>query len=67
MVSWVIVSMLSWNDGPAGLLDGPHDPPVPEWLVSSDRTLEGDELLKIGDLHEVQNHLQEALPYYQRA
>lgn len=33
----------------------------------SSRTLGGDELLKIGDVHEVQHHLQEALPYYQRA
>jgi len=34
---------------------------------STTRTLDGSELIKIGDLHEVQNHLQEALPYYQRA
>src|SRR6059036_491984 len=34
---------------------------------STSRTLDGNELIKIGDLHEVQNHLQEALPYYQRA
>src|SRR5438093_5429715 len=33
----------------------------------SSRALDGNELIKIGDLHEVQNHLQEALPYYQRA
>ena len=31
------------------------------------RALDGNELLRIGHLHEVQNHLQEALPYYQRA
>ncbi len=34
---------------------------------ASSRTLDGDELLRIGDLHEVQHHWQEALPYYQRA
>src|SRR5881628_2636222 len=39
---------------------------VPVERIAS-RTLDGNELLKIGDLHEVQNHLQEALPYYQRA
>ncbi|MGH9650987.1 MAG: tetratricopeptide repeat protein, partial [Terriglobales bacterium] len=83
MVSWVILVMLSWSDGPARLLDGldhaapippvvsrpdrPFGPPVTVRRASSPRTLEGDELLKIGDLHDVQNHLQEALPYYQRA
>ena len=30
-------------------------------------TLDGEELLRIGDIHEVQHHWQEALPYYQRA
>lgn len=34
---------------------------------ASSRALDGDELLRIGDLHEVQHHWQEALPYYQRA
>lgn len=36
-------------------------------LPASSRVLDGDELLRIGDLHEVQHHWQEALPYYQRA
>ncbi len=83
MVSWVILMMLSWSEGPAGLWDGldhpvfilpvvsrPDQPPGAPVTVrreSLPRTLDGDELLKIGDLHEVQNHLQEALPYYQRA
>src|SRR2546430_17726945 len=83
MVSWVILMMLSWSEGPAGLWDGldhpvfilpvvsrPDQPPGAPVTVrreSSPRMLDGDELLKIGDLHEVQNHLQEALPYYQRA
>jgi len=31
------------------------------------RALDGQELLRIGDLHAVQNHVQEAMPYYQRA
>src|SRR5678816_517336 len=35
--------------------------------AASSRMLDGNELLRIGDIHEVQNHLQEALPYYQRA
>lgn len=38
----------------------------PVVLISS-RALDGDELLTIGDMHAVQRHLQEALPYYQRA
>jgi len=36
-------------------------------LTASSRTLDGEELLRIGDIHEVQHHWQEALPYYQRA
>jgi len=36
-------------------------------LTTSSRTLDGEELLRIGDIHEVQHHWQEALPYYQRA
>jgi tetratricopeptide (TPR) repeat protein len=35
--------------------------------VGSPRNLDGAELIKIGDLHEIQNHFQEALPYYERA
>src|SRR5437899_3944861 len=38
-----------------------------EILPASSRALDGEELLRIGDLHEVQHHWQEALPYYQRA
>ena len=34
---------------------------------TASRTLDGRELLKIGDIHEMQNHLQEALPYYEHA
>src|SRR5574341_1103503 len=34
---------------------------------ASSRVLDGNELVRIGDLHETQNHLQEAAPYYQRA
>jgi tetratricopeptide (TPR) repeat protein len=36
-------------------------------IAGSPRNLEGAELIRIGDLHEIQNHLQEALPYYERA
>ena len=35
--------------------------------VSSVRTLTGDELLRIGQLHDAQDHFQEALNYYQLA
>lgn len=44
--------------GPAVLFAG---------AATTPRALDGQELLKIGDLHAVQNHLQEAMPYYQRA
>ena len=83
IVSWVILIMLSGNGEPAWLSDDPVTIVCPLPVVrepersighsvmvertSSARTLDGDELLKIGDIHEVQNHLQEALPYYQRA
>jgi len=33
----------------------------------STRALDGNELIRIGDLHEVQGHLLEAMPYYRRA
>jgi len=33
----------------------------------SARTLSGDELLRIGEIHDVQNHFPEALTYYQQA
>lgn len=49
--------------------------PSPAWSVpetwrhpvSSVRTLTGDELLRIGQLHDAQDHFQEALNYYQLA
>jgi hypothetical protein len=31
------------------------------------RALSGDELLRIGDIHDVQNHFPEALTYYEQA
>lgn len=40
------------------------------WLlqsVSSARKLNGDELLRIGEIHDVQNHFPEALTYYEQA
>lgn len=40
------------------------------WLlqpVSSARTLKGDELLRIGEIHDAQNHFSEALTYYGQA
>ncbi len=39
----------------------------PLHLISSDRTLTGDELLRIGDTHEYQRHFPETLTYYQLA
>jgi tetratricopeptide (TPR) repeat protein len=35
--------------------------------VSSARKLNGDELLRIGEIHDVQNHFPEALTYYEQA
>ncbi|HZH49986.1 MAG TPA: tetratricopeptide repeat protein, partial [Nitrospira sp.] len=35
--------------------------------VSSVRKLTGDELLRIGEIHDVQNHFPEALTYYEQA
>jgi len=35
--------------------------------VSSPRKLNGDELLRIGEIHDVQNHFPEALTYYEQA
>ena len=40
------------------------------WLiqpVSSTTTLTGNELLRIGEIHDVQNHLAEAFTYYEQA
>lgn len=42
-------------------------PGAPAHPVSSPRTLTGDELLRIGQLHDAQDHFQEALNYYQLA
>ena len=45
----------------------PLDEPWPFQSVSSARTLKGDELLRIGEIHDVQNHFSEALTYYGQA
>jgi tetratricopeptide (TPR) repeat protein len=42
------------------------DSPVPAQPVSM-RTLSGDELVRIGEIHDVQNHFPEALTYYEQA
>lgn len=55
------------QEGLAGRAGGGPDRSVMVELVASTRALDGNELLKIGDLHEVQNHFLEALPYYRRA
>ncbi len=64
-------AVASSADSTAGFPAAPTDPRLPPSLrikdASSPRMLDGDELLRIGDIHEVQNHLQEAMPYYQRA
>ena len=39
---------------------------APSQLVSA-RTLSGDELVRIGEIHDVQNHFPEALTYYGQA
>ena len=39
---------------------------IPEPVIST-RVLDGNELLKIGEIHDVQNHFLEALTYYQQA
>lgn len=45
----------------------PLDEPRLFHPVSSARTLKGDELLRIGKIHDVQNHFAEALTYYEQA
>jgi tetratricopeptide (TPR) repeat protein len=40
---------------------------LPEAQVISARTLSGDELVRIGEIHDVQNHFPEALTYYEQA
>ncbi|HEX3203787.1 MAG TPA: tetratricopeptide repeat protein [Nitrospiraceae bacterium] len=52
---------------PGASVIGPAEAFQGVYPAASSRALDGDELLRIGDIHEVQNHLQEALPYYQRA
>ena len=40
---------------------------VPAAEASPARTLNGDELVRIGEIHDVQNHFPEALTYYEQA
>ena len=40
---------------------------APPAQVSSARTLSGEELVRIGEIHDVQNHFPEALTYYEQA
>lgn len=40
---------------------------VPAAQASPARTLSGEELVKIGEIHDVQNHFPEALTYYEQA
>jgi tetratricopeptide (TPR) repeat protein len=61
----LILSLMGLLLGPVSSAGSPIDPVASPG--SHARSLDGPELIKIGDLHEVQNHFQEALPYYERA
>lgn len=63
IASRVLVALLLSPFTATGAFDEP-------WLlqsVSSARKLNGDELLRIGEIHDVQNHFPEALTYYEQA
>jgi tetratricopeptide (TPR) repeat protein len=60
----LFIVMLSAVMNPVNQVEGTASTGI---FPASSRALDGEELLRIGDLHEVQRHWQEALPYYQRA
>ena len=63
IASGVLLALLLSPFTATGAFDEP-------WLlqsVSSARKLNGDELLRIGEIHDVQNHFPEALTYYEQA
>ena len=49
-----------------GLLPPVYPTPASGHLIAT-RTLSGDELVRIGEIHDVQNHYPEALTYYEQA
>lgn len=62
-VAWVLLLVFLLDQSPAWSL-----PPVaPIQHVSSTRTLTGDELLRIGEMHDQQLHFRETLTYYELA
>lgn len=63
IAAWLLLLVPLSNQSPAWSL--PH--PVPVQQVSSVKTLTGDELLRIGEVHDHQHHFPETLTYYQLA
>jgi tetratricopeptide (TPR) repeat protein len=63
IASCALLALLPVGANPAWPLDNYVSP---EFVISS-RVLEGNELLKIGEIHDVQDHFLEALTYYRQA
>ena len=63
IAAWLLLLVPLSNQSPAWSL--PHSVPVQR--VSSAKTLTGDELLRIGEVHDYQHHFPETLTYYQLA
>ena len=63
MAAWLLLLLPLSNQNPAWPL--PHSVPVQQ--VSSAKTLTGEELLRIGEIHDHQHHFPETLTYYQLA
>ncbi|MDF2459489.1 MAG: protein of unknown function, TPR-like, partial [Nitrospira sp.] len=58
--SYPMMAALLFMSSPAFYCEAVSEP----FLV---RALSGDELLRIGEIHDVQNHFPEALTYYEQA
>lgn len=63
ITAWLLLLVPLSHQSPAWSL--PHSVPVQQ--VSSAKTLTGDELLRIGEVHDHQHHFPETLTYYQLA
>jgi tetratricopeptide (TPR) repeat protein len=63
ITAWLLLLVPLWHQSPAW--SSPHSGSVQ--LISSARTLTGDELLRIGEIHDYQQHFPETLTYYQLA
>lgn len=63
IAAWLLLLIPLSHQGPAWSL--PHSVPVQQ--VSTAKTLTGDELLRIGEIHDHQYHFPETLTYYQLA